>query len=76
MQKHTICLQDGGRLIITPAADGQSLSVGILRQASSMARVGADDLPLLLFALETAQAQMASVVEGEKRMAYSDERAL
>jgi hypothetical protein len=76
MQKHTICLQDGGRLVITPASDGQSLSVGILRQASSMARVGADDLDLFIFGLETARDQMRLVVEATKRMSYSDARAL
>ena len=76
MQKHTICLQDGGRLVITPAANGESLSVGILRVLSTSARVGLDDLDLFIFGLETARDQMRSVVEGTKRMAYSDARAL
>ena len=75
MKKHTICLQNGGRLVLTHSADGQTLNMGILRAVSASAQISAEDLGLVLFGIETLAQSMANTREGLKRMSYQQAEA-
>jgi hypothetical protein len=75
MKKHTICLQNGGRLVLTHSADGQTLNLGILRAVSASAQIGAEDLGLVLFGIETLAQSMADTREGLKRISYTEAEA-
>ena len=70
MKKHTICLQNGGRLVLTHSADGQTLNMGILRAVSASAQISAEDLGLVLFGIETLAQSMANTRESLQRMSY------
>lgn len=75
MKKHTICLQNGGRLVITHSADGQTLNLGILKTIGAQAQVSAEDLGLVLFGLEDVAASMSNTREGLKRISYQQAEA-
>ncbi len=75
MKKHTICLQNGGRLVLTHSADGQTLNLGILRAVSASAQISAEDLGLFMFGVETMADSMASTRESLKRMSYQQAEA-
>ena len=75
MKKHTICLQNGGRLVLTHSADGQTLNFGILRAVSASGQISAEDLGLVLFGIETLAQSMANTREGLKRMSYQQAEA-
>ena len=72
MKKHTICLQNGGRLVLTHSADGQTLNLGILRAVSASAQISAEDLGLVLFGIESIAQSMHNTREGIKRMSYTE----
>ena len=75
MKKHTICLQNGGRLVLTHSADGQTLNMGILRAVSASAQISAEDLGLVLFGIETLAQSMANTRESLQRMSYQQAEA-
>ena len=75
MKKHTMCLQNGGRLVLTHSADGQTLNLGILRAVSASAQIGAEDLGLVMFGIETLAQSMADTRESLKRMSYAEAEA-
>lgn len=53
--KHTIATNNGGRVIVRPAEDRQSVVLGInAQQGASSVRLDAATLGALLFALEEA----------------------
>jgi hypothetical protein len=53
--KTTICTDDGTRVIVNPASNGKTLSLGLLREMSGQgANLTADQAGALIFAIESA----------------------